>query len=160
MLDLAGVGPGSRVLDVAAGTGEQSLLAARRVGTSGSVLATDLSAQMLGAAMKSARQAGLANIETRVVDAQELTVPPESFDAVISRLGLMFLPDLPRALLGIHGALRLGGKFAAIVWGPAEHNPIAVTAWAIARRYGQLPPGVLTETQLYALGGRTRSTRH
>src|SRR5262245_10178775 len=59
MLDLAGVGPGSRVLDVGAGTGEQTLLAARRTGPSGWVLATDVAASMLTVARTAAREAGL-----------------------------------------------------------------------------------------------------
>src|SRR3712207_4410567 len=81
MLDLAAVGVGSRVLDVAAGTGEQTLLAARRVGPTGSVLATDLAASMLDVAADAARQAGLSNVETRVMDARELDLDPDSFDA-------------------------------------------------------------------------------
>src|SRR5262245_34804763 len=59
MLDLAGVGPGSRVLDVGAGTGEQTLSAARRAGPTGSVLATDIAASMLAIARTAAREAGL-----------------------------------------------------------------------------------------------------
>src|SRR4030095_11064109 len=65
MLDLAGVGAGHRVLDVAAGTGEQTLAAARRVGPIGAVLATDIAAQMLALAAEAAVQAGLRNVETR-----------------------------------------------------------------------------------------------
>ena len=68
MLDLAGVGVGHRVLDVAAGTGEQTLAAARRVGPTGLVLATDIAAQMLALAAEAAAQAGLRNVETRIVD--------------------------------------------------------------------------------------------
>jgi SAM-dependent methyltransferase len=151
MLDLAGVGAGCRVLDVAAGTGEQSLLAARRVGPTGSVLATDLSAQMLEVAVTSAREAGLENIQTRVMDAQVLDLAPGSFDAVISRLGLMFLSDLPGTLRNILGVLRPGGKFAAIVWDSADHNPLTVTAGALSRRY-QLPWRTIPESQLFALG--------
>src|SRR2546423_647922 len=67
LLDLAGVGPGSRVLDVAAGTGGQTLQAARRAGRSGYVVATDSSAAMLEVATKTAREAGLTNVETRVM---------------------------------------------------------------------------------------------
>jgi ubiquinone/menaquinone biosynthesis C-methylase UbiE len=89
MLDMANLAIGSRVLDVAAGTGEQTILAARRVGPAGSVLATDIAAKMLKIAAEAAHQAGLGNVTTRVMDAQRLDVEPGSFDAVISRLGLM-----------------------------------------------------------------------
>src|SRR6266508_4502785 len=67
MLDMAGVRAGSRVLDVAAGAGGQTLLAARRVGPSGYVLATDLSSKMLHLAADTAQKSGLTNIETRVM---------------------------------------------------------------------------------------------
>lgn len=106
MLDMANISIGSRVLDVAAGTGEQSLMAARRVGPSGSVLATDIAGKMLKIAAEAAHQAGLSNFTTQVMDAQQLDVEPESFDAAISRLGLMFVPDLQGALAGIRRALK------------------------------------------------------
>ncbi len=123
MLDLAGVKPGSRVLDVAAGTGDQSIDAAMRVGPTGYVLATDLSAGMLKAAAEAAREAGLTNVETRVADCQELDLEPESFDAAICRFGLMFFPDRHKALGCVRRALKPAGKFAAIVWAAAEKNP-------------------------------------
>ena len=77
MLDLAEVGIGHRVLDVAAGTGEQTLLAAQRVGPTGAVLATDIAAQMLALAEEAVARAGLGNVETRVLDARDLKVEPE-----------------------------------------------------------------------------------
>ena len=74
MLDLAQIGPGSRVLDVAAGAGGQTLAAARRVGESGSVMATDISSNLLELADAEARKAGLDNEETRVLDGEQLDV--------------------------------------------------------------------------------------
>src|SRR5262249_35550289 len=65
MLDFAGIEPGYRVLDVAAGTGEQTLLAARRVGPNGVVLATDIADRMLAYLSDAAKEAGLANVQTR-----------------------------------------------------------------------------------------------
>jgi len=85
MLDLANVHAGSQVLDVAAGAGGQTLAAARRVGPSGHVLAIDISSNILEFAASNARAAGLSNVETRVLDGEDLEVAPESFDAVISR---------------------------------------------------------------------------
>ena len=76
MLDLAGVDIGHRVLDVAAGTGEQTLLAAQRVGPTGAVLATDIAAQMLALAEDAVARAGLENVETRVLDARDLNLEP------------------------------------------------------------------------------------
>jgi tRNA G46 methylase TrmB len=72
MLDLAGVGPGARVLDVAAGAGGQTLAAARRVGPEGHVLATDIASNILAFAERNARAAGLHNVEVRVLDGEQL----------------------------------------------------------------------------------------
>ena len=78
MLDLAGVSLGHRVLDVGAGTGEQTLAAARRVGPSGAVLATDIATEMLALAAEAAAQAGFRNVETRLRDARNLDLEPGS----------------------------------------------------------------------------------
>jgi len=72
MLDLANLRTGNRVLDVAAGTGDQTLMAARRVGPTGYVLATDNSTSMLNVAADAARNAGLTNVDTRVMDAENI----------------------------------------------------------------------------------------
>lgn len=98
MLDLARIQPGSRVLDVAAGTGESTLMAARRVGSTGHVLATDVSASMLNVAAEAARKEGLTKIETRVMNGENLTLNADSFDAVISRNALMLFPNPTKAL--------------------------------------------------------------
>ena len=123
MLDWAELQPGDRVLDVAAGSGEQSLAAAHRVGPTGSVLATDISAAMLDVAAHEARAAGVETLATLVGNAEELELPPLSFDAAISRNGLMFMPNLARALGVIHAALKPGKRLAAIVWSTRERNP-------------------------------------
>src|SRR5258708_5376923 len=101
MLDLAHVAPGMRVLDVAAGAGGQTLAAARRVEANGSVLATDISANILGFADDPARTAGLSNVATRVMDGEQLDVEPDFYDAVISRVGFIYFPHPPRAPTGI-----------------------------------------------------------
>jgi 16S rRNA C967 or C1407 C5-methylase (RsmB/RsmF family) len=102
MLDMAGVKEGSRVLDVAAGAGEQTLLAAKRAGQKGFVLATDISSNILEYAAQDARKAGFKNVETRVVDGEKLDeLVPDSFDAVISRVGLIYFPDQQKALQGM-----------------------------------------------------------
>ena len=92
---------GSRVLDVAAGAGGQTLAAARRVGTTGRVLATDIAPNLLAFVDHEAAAAGLSTVSTRVMDGEQLEVEPAYFDAVISRLGLIYFPDRQRALTGI-----------------------------------------------------------
>jgi ubiquinone/menaquinone biosynthesis C-methylase UbiE len=140
MLDLAGIGAGDRILDVAAGTGEQTLAAARRVGPTGSVLATDISASMLAVAADVLLQEGWSNVETLVADAQRLDLPPGSFDAAISRFGVMLIPAHQEALSAIRRALRPGGKLAAMVWSMAERNPFLALPREILQARGMLPP--------------------
>jgi ubiquinone/menaquinone biosynthesis C-methylase UbiE len=135
MLDLADLQPGNRILDVAAGTGDQTVRAAQRVGSTGYVLATDIAASMLEIAAQAARDTGLTNVETQVMDTQRLDLAPESFDAAISRNGLMFIPDLHAALAGIQQALKPGGRFAAVVYSTVEKNPYHGVPLAIAERY-------------------------
>jgi ubiquinone/menaquinone biosynthesis C-methylase UbiE len=134
MLDIAGVGEGDRVLDVAAGAGGQTLAAARRVGPQGSVLATDIAPQILQYAELEARRAGVANVTTRVVDGEQLAVEPATYDAVISRLGLMYFPDKHAALRGMHRALRPAGRLSAIVFSTADRNAFFSIPIAIVRR--------------------------
>ena len=153
MLNMANIVIGGRVLDVAAGTGEQTILAAKRVGPAGSVLATDIAAKMLKIAAEAARQAGLSNVTTQVMDAQQLDLEAESFDAAISRLGLMFVPDLPVALAGIRRALKPGGKLAAIVMSSAEKTRYYAMPLEIACRHGRRPASALDRIGLFSLGG-------
>src|SRR5437868_2751850 len=114
MLDRAGVGAGSRVLDVAAGAGDQTLVAARRVGPAGYVLATDIAPNILEFAAAAARTAGLGNVETLVLDGENLDQLDENaFDAAISRLGLIYFPDQQKALRSMRRVLKPAGKVAA-----------------------------------------------
>jgi SAM-dependent methyltransferase len=151
MLDLASIGSGHRVLDVAAGTGEQTLMAARRVGPHGSVLATDIADRMLAYLDEAARNEGLTNVQTRVMDARLLELEPESFDAAICRLALMLIPDRDKALARIQRALKSGTKFSAIVLSRAEKNPHISESLAIARRHAGLPPALLEDPGMFSL---------
>jgi SAM-dependent methyltransferase len=151
LLSLAGVAPGQRVLDIGAGTGDVALLAARRVGDGGSVLATDVSEAMLQVANRMASEAGIANLATQVMRAEDLDVPAGSFDAAISRNCLMFVTDLPGALGRVRSALRRGGRLAASVWGPMEHNPYHGLPIAAVRRRGAIPQPVPEVVQAFSL---------
>ena len=154
MLDAARVGPGSRVLDIAAGAGEQTLAAARRVGPTGHVLATDISPTILRYAKAAAQEAGLANVETRELDGERHDMlPAASFDAAISRVGLIYFPDQQRALAGIRHALRPGGRFAAVVYSTPEKNPFFALPVGIIRRRAQLPPPLPGQPGPFSLGG-------
>ena len=153
MLDMAGVGPGSHVLDVAAGAGDQSLMAAERVGPSGRVLATDISENILEFAAENARAQGLDNLQTRVMDGEALEVPPASFDAAISRVGMIYFPDQQAALAGIRKALKPGGRFATIVYSTPENNGFFSVPVRIIRERAQLPPPLPGQPGPFSLGG-------
>jgi len=154
MLDMAHVNAGSRVLDIAAGAGEQTLTAARRVGPTGHVLATDISPAILRYARAAAQKAGLSNVETRELDGERHDLlPPASFDAAISRVGLIYFPDQQRALAGIRHALRPGGRFAAVVYSTAARNAFFALPVGIIRRRAQLPPPLPGQPGPFSLGG-------
>jgi SAM-dependent methyltransferase len=153
MVDAAGITTGSTVLDVAAGAGGQSLAAARRVGPSGQVLATDISPAILDYAAAAAAAAGITNVRTRELDGDQLDVDPAAFDAVISRLGLIYFPDQPAALAGQYRALRPGGRIAAIVYSTADRNGFFSIPVSIIRRRAQLPPPAPGQPGPFSLGG-------
>ncbi len=140
MLDLAAVGSGDRVLDVAAGAGGQSIAAARRVGRQGCVLATDLSPAILQHVSVAARAAGVDNVSTLELDGERLDqLPAESFDAAVSRVGLIYFPDRQAALTGIRHALRDDGRFATITYSTAAANGFFSVPVSIIRERAQLP---------------------
>lgn len=153
MLDLARVGRGDHVLDVAAGAGEQSLAAARRVGAGGRVLATDLSPALLEYARADAARHGLRQVETLEIDGEELArLPAGSFDAAVSRVGLIYFPDVPRALAGIRHALRPGGRFATVVYTTPERNRFFSIPVGVIRRRAALPPPAPGQPGPFSLG--------
>lgn len=153
MLDMTNVQQGSRVLDVAAGAGEQTLAAARRTGPSGYVLATDLSPAILEHAATNAKLAGHVHVETQVKDGEalaEIDKPP--FDAVISRVGLIYFPDQHKALTGMRDQLRPGGRVGAITYAEAELNEFFSIPVGIIRRRAALPAPLPGQPGPFSLG--------
>jgi SAM-dependent methyltransferase len=140
MLDTARIGLGARVLDLAAGAGDQTLDIARRVGTTGQVLATDISARSLVLAQDKLRTAGFDRIETRVADAQALGLAGAGFDAAICRLGLMFCRAPLDALRGVRAALKPAGRFSALVFSQPQRNPCIAILVSTAMRHAGLAP--------------------
>jgi len=153
MLDMAGVAPGAHVLDVAAGAGEQSLTAAHRVGPTGRVLASDISENILEFAAENARAAGIDHMDTLTADGEGLDLDPASFDAAISRVGLIYFPDRQEALARIKAALKPGGRFAAMVYSTPEKNGFFSVPVSIIRKRAALPPPLPGQPGPFSLGG-------
>jgi ubiquinone/menaquinone biosynthesis C-methylase UbiE len=115
--------PGMRFLDVAASGGALSIPAAR---LGAQVLATDFSAAMVGRLNARAREEGLSNLESRVMDGHNLELEDNTFDISGSQLGIMLFPDRPRALGELARVTRPGGHALMVVFGP----PRSVEAFA------------------------------
>jgi enediyne biosynthesis protein CalE5 len=140
LVELAAVGPGSRVLDVATGNGEPALTAARRAGATGRVIATDQADAMLAIARERAAALGVANVEFRQTDGETLSIPERDFDAIVCRWGLMFMPDVAGALREMHRRLRAGGRLATAVWAEPGKVPMITVGAEAVRKIAGLPP--------------------
>jgi ubiquinone/menaquinone biosynthesis C-methylase UbiE len=134
--------------------GDLAIMTARRVGPDGYVLATDISANMLDLAAETLREAGLTNVETRVMDAENLDVAPDSFNVALCRSALMLFPNAARAMAGVYRALKPSGKFAVTVWSTAEKNPFHALPLSIASRLGKIPLPASGQSGLFALSGQ------
>lgn len=152
MLDLAQIQPGQRILDIAAGAGEPAVSAAERVGPGGYVLATDISEGIVELARQVARERGLKQVETRAMDGENLDLPDASFDAVLCRLGLMYMPHPVTALCEWRRALRPGGRVAVVVFSTPDRNSWGAMPASIIRRRAQLPPPVPGQPGPFSLG--------
>lgn len=153
MISMAGVLPGTHVLDVAAGAGDQTLDLAERVGPAGAVLATDLSPALVALAAQRARDSGLTNVQCVVADGEALHVEPGRFDAAVCRLGLMLFPDPLQGLREMHRALRPGGRVCTVVFSGPDRNPCVRILMATALRHAGRPmPDPFAPGSLFSLG--------
>lgn len=153
MLDDAGVAEGARVLDVAAGAGEQTLRIARRVGPTGHVLATDLAPALLERARADAAAEGLTNVATRELDGEDTAaLGAAAFDAAVSRVGLIYFPDRHRALTGIHHVLRPGGRVSLVSYSTPDRNGFFAVPVGIIRARAGLPAPVPGQPGPFSVG--------
>jgi len=152
MLAMANVNPGARVLDLASGAGSQTLSAARRVGPSGHVVASDISETMLQHVQQNARAAGLDNVSTLAGAAEALVVAEQNFDAVICRLGLMLFVEPAKALAAARRALKPGGKTAVVVFTTPAANPFMAKPMHILLRHAGKAPPSLGQPGIFSLG--------
>jgi ubiquinone/menaquinone biosynthesis C-methylase UbiE len=154
MLALAGLKYGDRVLDVGTGHGEPALAAARVVGTEGQVVGIDLSPEMIEVARRRADLVHERGVEWIVQDAEQLDLPPETFDVALSRNSMMFLPHPDQAVHRIRDALVPDGRFVLAVVGPESTQPqwtLTVTAIADALGVAQPAPGRVGQPGVYSL---------
>jgi enediyne biosynthesis protein CalE5 len=159
LVELAGVQPASRVLDVACGYGEPTLTAAKAAGPQGSVTATDIAAGMLAYGRERAQAAGVENVEFVESGAMDLDFAPESFDAALSRWGIIFEPDGEGAAAKVRGFLKPGARMAISSWGAPERVPMISLAMRTAMEHLDVPPpppgtpGPLSRPTPEAIGG-------
>lgn len=130
-----------RILDVGCGCGDTVLALAERVGPEGSVVGVDVSEPMLACARERVTAAGLLHVELHHGDAAAIDLPGSRFDALFSRLGVMFFSDPAGAFRHLRGLLRPDGRLAFVCWRGREHNPwITVPGMAIAQAAVVPPP--------------------
>jgi ubiquinone/menaquinone biosynthesis C-methylase UbiE len=127
--------PGQTILEVTAGPGDTGFLAAERLGPDGRLISTDLAPGMVEAVRRGAAERRLANVESRVMDAQRLDLGDDSVDGVLSRLGYMLVPDPAAAFAEVRRVLRNGGRFAyAVIGSPSANDWLTVMARVFAQR--------------------------
>lgn len=140
LIDAAEVQPGQNILDVATGPGEPALTIASLVGPGGRVCGVDPVTGMIDAARREAERLGLANTRFDVASADHLPHADESFDAAVSRFGVMFFPaplDGVRELLRV---LKPGARIALAAWRAQDCNPFFTTLSTVLKRYLPSPP--------------------
>jgi enediyne biosynthesis protein CalE5 len=140
LVDLARLGPGARVLDVATGSGEPAVTAARRVAPTGRVIAVDQSPGMLAIARERADALRVTNLEFRESDGEALAISESDFNAVLCRWGLMFMPNLEAVLSGFRQRLISGGCLSVSVWSTPDKVPMISIGAEMVRKLANLPP--------------------
>lgn len=143
LLDDAEVKPGDAVLDVATGAGDPAISVADEVGPSGKVVGIDPVSGMIEGARRAAANLGLKNTQFEIASADALPFPAESFDAEVSRFGVMFFPSPVDGVREMLRVLKPGKKLAFAVWHFLDNNPFHHSLARIVDRYIEptpLPP--------------------
>jgi SAM-dependent methyltransferase len=156
MLAAANLSSGERVLELACGPGGVGMAAAEQIGPDGEVVLSDVAPQMTAIAAARAKQRGLTNVTTQVLDLEQIDQPDGSYDAALCREGLMLVVDPTRAATEIRRVLKPGGRAVVSVWGPRDRNPwLGAMLDAVGAQLGGTfpPPGVPGP---FALDGREK----
>jgi ubiquinone/menaquinone biosynthesis C-methylase UbiE len=140
LIEEASIIEGDAVLDVAGGPGEPSLTIAEKVGPAGFVMCTDAVAEMVAAAESEAASRGVKNIQFQQCQADSLPFENNSFDAGISRLGVMFFPDPVAALREMLRVTKTEGTLSFAVWHESNANPFAYIVTDVVSRHMKIQP--------------------
>jgi SAM-dependent methyltransferase len=148
--------PGQRVLELAAGLGEISLLVAARVAPDGMVVCSDRAEAMLAAGRERAAELGVENVEFATLDVEWIDRPVASVDAVVCRWGYMLVAHPDSALRETRRVLRPGGVASLAVWDAQELNPWSSVPNAVMRERGLLAAPEPGTPGPFALGDERR----
>jgi ubiquinone/menaquinone biosynthesis C-methylase UbiE len=140
LIEDARIDNGLAVLDVATGPGEPALGIAPVVGPGGRIVGIDPIPEMVAAARRSANRSGFPNTQFEVAFADDLPFAADSFDAVVSRFGIMFAPSPGDAVREMLRVLKPGRKLALAVWHVAESNPFFHALSRVIAQYLDSPP--------------------
>ncbi len=160
ILEAAQLRPGMRVLDLASGVGDPALSIAAEVGPSGRVTASDMGPGMISLAEKLARKKGLPNIEFREANAESLPFADSSYDVLTCRFGIMFFPDLAKALRECFRVLKPGARAAFVAWGKKEQPFFAATAGILLKHVPVPPPPPDPDAPNITMFGQSDRLRH
>jgi SAM-dependent methyltransferase len=130
--------PGQTILELAAGPGEMGLMAAARLEQEGKLIITDFSAEMVAAAQRRAGELGVANVELRQMDAEQMDLPDDSVDGVLCSFGFMLMPDVEAALAETRRVLRPGGRLSFSVWAEMARNVWAAVGGMALAEHGHI----------------------
>ena len=136
------IGSGNTVLDIATGPGEPALTIATHVGPEGAVFGIDPAPEMVDAARRATDHLGLRNAQFEVATVDHLPFPADTFDAVVSRFGVMFFPSPVDGVREMLRVLKPGQKLALAVWHFAENNPFHYSVARVVARFVDSPPPV------------------
>ncbi len=160
ILEAAQLRPGLHVLDLASGVGDPALSIAAEVAPAGRVTATDLGPGMMSLAEELARKKGITNIEFREANAESLPFADESYDVLTCRFGIMFFPDLRKALRECFRVLKPGGRAAFVAWGKKEQPFFTTTAGVLLKHVPvPTPPPDPDGPSMFMFGERDRLRR-
>ena len=155
LLEMASLEDGFLVLDIATGSGEPGLSAAKRIGK-GRVIGVDSSEDMLAIAREKAQNLGMRNYETRLLESAALPFPADHFDAVTCRFGVMFFPDLLDGVKEMARVLKPNRRLVVSVWGPQDKRREAFAQ--ILLKIFDLPTPAPDSPDPYRLSRRGRIT--